>query len=1065
MTPVTGIDRVEQGGRRDHLTLLNGNAQLNLQHTLSTFHADEDEDENSLYSDITIDSQFYDTDSFITKFRNHNKPIFLNINIQSLNSKYEKLKNFVLTLTNANINIDVIAIQETWLVKYPHLLLIPGFQPLTYINRNRGRGGGVGFYVKNGINVKIEKDMTYNIDKIFEAITLDISYNRDNLTKHYKVTNIYRSPTTIEGLTSNQQHEEFQDRLETLLSDLNNCNCDAYIFLDANINLLDIDTNPHANQYFTNLTNSGFLLTNFRASRIQNNCSTLIDHILTNSKTNTLTSGSIIEDISDHFITFLQPNILKCKSKPLKVKHRIYSKTNLENFKRDLYQTNWDEVINTTDVNDCYEKFWSIYTQLHDNNFPFSTGRFNRNFHRISDFMTTGLLISRRTKIKLHKIALTDNVPFNWTQYRTYRNIFNKMVKASKKMQINYKIETNSKNPKKMWEILKDLTIGKSEKETVDKIRKGNQIVSEPHQIADEFNSFFTKAGRNIADSVEPITRKPADFLQNTNPPQLRLDNVSQHQIIDTISAMDSKASVDASGVNMKMLKFIKYQIALPLSHLFTLSVTTGVFPAKLKTSKTIPIFKAGDRYSCDNYRPISLLSTISKILEKIVANSLVNHLELNDLLYENQFGFLRNRSTVHNITLLTNRISHDINEKKFVIGVFLDLKKAFDCVSHDILLLKLQKLGINDLALKWFTDYLSNRYQYTDIGGCKSPEKLIDISVLQGSILGPILFLCFINDLHLATNLLTLLFADDTVGIDSDHDLATLIDRVNLEIQKLANWFRANRMAVNVGKTKYIVFRPKGAKILVDLDNNGVKYNSNEIGSPHDPNRVFNLGRVHNDHVDKNERSYKFLGILLDEYLSYDAHCNLLCTKLSRSNYIINRVKNILPTKSLKTLYYSLIHPHILYGLPIYSCTTQKNLNKIFKMQKRAVRSITKSKYNSSTNPIFVGLGILPLEHLITETRALLMHSIYHKYSPTALHNIWITNETRSLNHDHDLRDGHHIYIPLARTEHVKRLTHFALPKTWNDLPDSKLNRNTTTFKIFLKNHLLTQLSNSLLE
>ena len=145
VTPVTGIDRVEQGGRRDHLTLLNGNAKLNLLHTLSTFHADEDEDENSLYSDITIDSQFYDTDSFITKFSNHNKPIFLNINIQSLNSKYEKLKNFVLTLTNANINIDVIAIQETWLVKYPHLLLIPGFQPLTYINRNRGRGGGVGF--------------------------------------------------------------------------------------------------------------------------------------------------------------------------------------------------------------------------------------------------------------------------------------------------------------------------------------------------------------------------------------------------------------------------------------------------------------------------------------------------------------------------------------------------------------------------------------------------------------------------------------------------------------------------------------------------------------------------------------------------------------------------------------------------------------------------------------------------------------------------------------------------------------------------------------------------------
>ena len=205
----------------------------------------------------------------------------------------------------------------------------------------------------------------------------------------------------------------------------------------------------------------------------------------------------------------------------------------------------------------------------------------------------------------------------------------------------------NSKNPKKMWEILKDLTVGKSEKVSIDKVKKGNELVGDPQQIAKELNSFFTKAGCGIADSVETITKQPTDFLPNINTPQLRLDNISQHQIIDIISAMDSKASVDASGVNMKMLKFIKYQIALPLSHLFTLSVTTGVFPAKLKTSKTIPIFKAGDRLSCDNYRPISLLSTISKILDKIVANSLVNHLELNNLLYENQFGFLRNRSTI----------------------------------------------------------------------------------------------------------------------------------------------------------------------------------------------------------------------------------------------------------------------------------------------------------------------------------------------------------------------------------------------------------------------------------
>ena len=206
----------------------------------------------------------------------------------------------------------------------------------------------------------------------------------------------------------------------------------------------------------------------------------------------------------------------------------------------------------------------------------------------------------------------------------------------------------------------------------------------------------------------------------------------------------------------------------------------------------------------------------------------------------------------------------------------------------------------------------------------------------MQGSILGPILFLCFINDLHLATSLLTLLFADDTVCLDSDTDLPSLIDRVNLEIQKLANWFRANRMAVNVGKTKYIIFRPRGVKIDIDLDKNWIVYNSNEIGCTEDPVNIFKLGRIHNENMDKKERTYKFLGILIDEYLSFDAHCDALCTKLARSNLIISRVKNFLPLVTLKTLYFSLVHSHLLYGLPIYSCTTQKTLTKYLKCNRR---------------------------------------------------------------------------------------------------------------------------------
>ena len=174
---------------------------------------------------------------------------------------------------------------------------------------------------------------------------------------------------------------------------------------------------------------------------------------------------------------------------------------------------------------------------------------------------------------------------------------------------------------------------------------------------------------------------------------------------------------------------------------------------------------------------------------------------------------------------------------------------------------------------------------------------------------------------------MLTLLFADDTAVIDSDTDLqvCVLINRVNNEMQKIATWFRTNKMSVNVGKTKYILFRPRGTKININLEENGILYNGNEIGAPAGQTKIFKLGRIYNDNPIKNERTYKFLGVYLYEYLSFDTHCNLICNKLAKSNFILSRVKNILPLKSLKTLYFTIIHPHLLYSLPIYSCTTQK--------------------------------------------------------------------------------------------------------------------------------------------
>ena len=213
------------------------------------------------------------------------------------------------------------------------------------------------------------------------------------------------------------------------------------------------------------------------------------------------------------------------------------------------------------------------------------------------------------------------------------------------------------------------------------------------------------------------------------------------------------------------------------------MSLSTGIFPSKLKTSRSVPIFKTGRADLCDNYRPISLLSTLSKILEKIVSIQLVNHLELNKLIYKHQYGFQRNKSTEHHLIHLSNFVSNAINENKYCIGVFLDLKKAIDVCSHSILIKKFKKLGISGTPLKWFKSYLSNRKQCVEVNGKTSNEKDISISVLQGSILGPILFLCYINDLPGSTLLYTLLFADDTACLASGNNLPELINFINTEL------------------------------------------------------------------------------------------------------------------------------------------------------------------------------------------------------------------------------------------------------------------------------------------
>jgi hypothetical protein len=682
--------------------------------------------------------------------------------------------------------------------------------------------------------------------------------------------------------------------------------------------------------------------------------------------------------------------------------------------------------------------------------------KFNKNVHKINNYMTSGLLISRSTKIKLHKVAVKERTQQSMTHYRNFRNLYNATLRISKKMYFDKNFSLNKKNPKRTWELLKEAANLKKSNDQINSLNINNQSVSDPRLIADAFNNFFVRVGAEISESIIPTNAKAEDFmpiLENID--ELDLGETNPTHFLDIIKSLQAKSSLDSDGLSTKLLKKVALEISRPISHIFNLSLQQGIFPQKLKKSRTVPIFKAGNPELCDNYRPIALLSSLSKILEKMVSVKLVNHLDLNKILYKHQYGFQRGKSTEHNLIHALNFIGQAFNENKFCIGVFFDLKKAFDVCSHEILLMKLSRMGVRGAALEWFKSYLSNRTQFVDINGAHSTEKKIKISILQGSILGPILFLCYINDLHNVTDLFTLMFADDTFSTKSDNDLNRLIESVNIEINKMAIWFRANKLAVNKSKTKYIIFRTRGKKlpnIFPDLI-----YNENESGCPFNPDFVTTLERYHTNHVAEDKKAYKLLGILLDEHLTLDFHVNQLQKKLSRSLYCINMAKNNLNPSGLRSLYFALIHSHLSYCPIILNCMSKQNISKLEKIQKKAIRTITKSNYNAHTLPLFIANKILPFEKIVKNSKLLFMHSIYHEYAPISFHGTWQKNNERQLSQN--LRNENEFTLPVPRIELFKKFPLYSLPSEWNNAGDLVFYENRVTFKHALREKLFEEL------
>ena len=506
------------------------------------------------------------------------------------------------------------------------------------------------------------------------------------------------------------------------------------------------------------------------------------------------------------------------------------------------------------------------------------------------------------------------------------------------------------RNIQKVWKGVRCF-FGKEKGSSPISLNVDNSVITNP-KVADSSNDFFSSVANNIRSEIPLTNHHFSQFLQNPNFNSIFLSPVSQEEVIGIVSSFSVSKSTGPNSIPVNILKALACHISKPIVELVNMSFATGIFPSILKTSKVIPVFKKGSPLEASNNRPISLLSNIEKIYEKLMYSRLVSFLNAHNQIYSRQFGFRKSHSTVHTLINIVERIRESLDNGEFACGVFVDLQKAFDTVDHEILLAKLNHYGIRGAANNWLRSYLTGRQQFVSIGSSDSSLKSVSHGVPQGSVLGPLLFLLYINDLHFAIKSSeTYHFADDTHLLNFAKSLVSLIRRVNADLKILTTWLNANKISLNAKKTEFIIFRTKSKSLYSSCH---LKLQGTRIYP---------------------SKSVKYLGVHLDEHLDWKIHVSIVAKELQRANGALSKLRHYMSQKALINIYHAIFSSHIRYACQIWGLCDNYITHQIFTLQKTAMRLITFSEPRAPSNPIFCNLQILKFFDLVEVLNILLVH------------------------------------------------------------------------------------------
>jgi hypothetical protein len=910
----------------------------------------------------------------------------MHLNVRSLLGKLDSLGELV-QRCEETFPVHAVLCCETFLTDASMgMAVLPGFSSF-HIPRD-SNGGGVSIFVRPRLLPQLVVVPGSSIARDFETISVSIMYN----CRKILLTELYRSPGTNE--------KDFVNNVTNFLSSGIVSSFDKHILgTDQNFNFLNIHKHPPTMLVLDAFLDNHMVPMITKPTRVTRHSATLIDNIYVSEHILTGVESHILEaDISDHFPCIVTLPLGKSIEAPVLVKKRFINERKVDkinaNLRSDSYQ------VCGRNVNEDFNNFHSMLTKHLDLIAPVET----REYYESQSAPWFGPELRRVKQEMQHQFHLSrkKGTPDSERTYKDVKQYYNRERRRAKKEYYTQYIENFKSCSKKLWKLYNTMLCRRKKLQSVPEVflDDNGKVYNNTQDIANGFCEFFNSVGSRVLSELrsQPVgtsvgSRRTVPDIARCNA-SVFLKPITLIELERLILSLPAKQSSGDDGISNVLLKSMRHVLMPWMLDLFNLSLQTGVFPDALKIANILPLHKAKNVAHFGNYRPISLLVTISKVLEKVMNNRVVAHLNKNKQFSQYQHGFRRNYSTITANMQIVGDVMNNLHEGNYTIALFVDLSKAFDTVAHKLLLEKLNKYGVRGTCNDWFDSYLSERPMKVTFEGVESTCLSVKHGVPQGSILGPLLFSIMVNDLELGLQYCNvLMYADDTTLYISGKNIRNMQLKMQEDIDYLSMWFGKNFLKVNESKSNVMLFsKTRQARERLNLKMNGKLLVEVE--------------------------SFKLLGIMLDKFLNWSSHLQYVNSKLRSQLFLLNSIKNMVPESSMYNLYYALFYPHISYGIELWGrACLQGDLKVVQCQQKKAFKLFESSKCLTVLG--VCNLGLVKLGY-----------SYRNGLLPDCLSSLF------DINVDHRLRNNYDMVVIRAHSEFYRRCFICQTPLAWNGIP-----------------------------